>query len=189
METFHTLDRRRTFEEDSKMAFDRLSQLGPRFLGEKSSDLEGEIKSAEQVLPISDSYREMLLTFGGAVVFENGAKFALDEKSPLNDKDGYQSLEVLYGLGNGKNSIEQKAAQYAGELPASFVPIGESSGGNLICVAGDGAVYLWDHEGQRNEGTWRIAASIDEFVNRLEPDDSEIGSTEGIIESESFLDF
>ena len=93
------------------------------------------------------------------------------------------------GLGNGKNSIEQKAAQYAGELPTSFVPIGESSAGNLICVAGDGAVHLWSHESQRGKGAWRIAASVDEFVNRLEPDDSEIGSTEGIIESESFLDF
>lgn len=171
------------------MTFDRLSQLGPRLLGGKFSESAGEINSVEQVLPLSNSYREMLLTFGGAVVFDNGARFVSDEESPLKDKFGYQSLEVLYGLGNGKNSIEQKAAQYAGELPASFVPIGESSGGNLICVAGDGAVYLWNHEGQRNEGSWRIAASIDEFVNRLESDDSEIGSTEGIIESESFLDF
>lgn len=171
------------------MNFDKLSQLGPRLLGRKSSGLEHAIKSAEQFLPISDSYRELLLTFGGAVVFDYGAKFASDEKSPLNDKDGYQSLEILYGLGNEKNSIEQKAVQYAGELPTSFVPIGESSGGNLICVAGDGTVHLWDHESQRNEGTWRIAASIDEFVNRLKPDDLGIGSTEGIIESESFLDF
>jgi len=171
------------------MAFDKLSQLGPRLLGEKSSDLEGAIKSAEQVLPISDSYREILLAFGGAVIFENGAQFKSDEPSPLNDKNGLQRLEVLYGLGNAENSIERETLRYHGELPTSFVPIGESSGGNLICVDGDGAVHLWDHESQRDEGTWRIAASIDEFVNRLEPDDSEIGSTEGIIESESFLDF
>jgi hypothetical protein len=90
-------------------------------------------------------------------------------------------------LSNGKNSIVQKAAQYAGELPTTFVPIGESSGGNLICVAGDGTVRLRSHERQRGKGAWRIAASVDEFVNRLEPDDSEFGNTEGIIESESFL--
>lgn len=171
------------------MASGKLSKLGPRLLDEKSRGLERAIKSAEQVLPSAGSYRELLLTFGGAVVFDNGAKFTSDEKSPLNDKDGYQSLEVLYGVGNGKNSIEQKTAQYAGELPTSFVPIGESSGGNLICVDGDGAVHLWDHESQRNERTWRIATSIDEFVSRLEPEDSKSGSTEGIIESESFLDF
>lgn len=79
--------------------------------------------------------------------------------------------------------------QYAVELPASFVPVGESSGGNLVCVDGNGVVHLWDHESQRNERTWRIADSIDEFLKRFEPDDSGIGSTEGIIESESFLDF
>lgn len=189
METFHTLVQRRTFEEDSKMAFDKLSQLGPRLHGQKASDLEGAVKSVANTLPFSDSYREMLLTFGGAVVFDNGAKFASDEKSPLNDKDGYQSLELLYGLGSGRNSIAKKVAQYAGDLPGSFVPIGESSGGNLICVAGDGSVHMWDHERQRNEVSWRIAASIDEFMNRLKPDDSQIGSTEGILESESFLDF
>jgi len=171
------------------MAYENLSQLGARVLGEKPSDLEQAIKSAEQILTVSDSYRDVLLTFGGAIVFGNGAKFTCDEQSPLNDKDGYQSLEVLYGLGNGKNSIEKKAAQYADELPASFVPIGEASGGNLICVDGGGAVHLWDHESQRNEGTWRIATSVDEFLKRLKPDDSGIGSTEGIIESESFLDF
>jgi len=171
------------------MAFEKLSQLGPRLLGKKSNDLERAIKSAEQILPISGSFREILLTFGGAVVFDNGAKFTSDEQSPLNDKDGYLNLEVLYGLGKDKNCIEQKAAQYAGELPASFVPVGESSGGNLVCVDGNGVVHLWDHESQRNERTWRIADSVDEFLKRLEPDDSGIGSTEGIIESESFLDF
>ena len=171
------------------MAFEKLSQLGPRLLGEKTSNFETAIKSAEQALPILGSYREILLKFGGAIVFDKGAKFRSDERSTLNDKDGDQNLEVLYGLGKGKNCIEQKIAQYAGELPASFVPIGESSGGNLICAAGDGTVHLWDHESQRNERTWRIAASVEEFLMRLEPDDSGIGSTEGIIESESFLDF
>ena len=171
------------------MAYEKLSQLEARLFGDKPSDLEPAIKSVEQILPVSDSYRELLLAFGGAVVFDKGAKFTPDEQSPLNDKDGYQSLEVLFGLGNGKGSIEQKAKQYAGELPASFVPIGDASGGNLICVDGNGVVHLWDHESQRNEGTWRIATSMDELLRRLEPDDSEIGSAEGIIESESFLDF
>lgn len=171
------------------MAFERLSQLAPRLLSKKSSDLELAIKSAEHLLTMSGSYREILLAFGGAIVFDNGAKFTSDEQSSLSDKDGYLILEVLYGLGKDKNCIDQKAAQYAGELPASFVPLGESSGGNLVCVDGNGVVYLWDHESQRNEEPCRIADSVDEFLKRLEPDDSRIGSTEGIIESESFLDF
>lgn len=171
------------------MAFDNLSQLGPRLLGEKTADLQLAINSLAQIIPMSVSYRETLLGFGGAVIFENGAKFTCDERSPLNGKDGFQRLEVLYGLGNAENSIEEEASRYAGELPASFVPVGESSGGNLVCVDDNGVVHLWDHESQRNERTWRIADSVDEFLKRLEPDDSRIGSTEGIIESESFLDF
>jgi hypothetical protein len=171
------------------MAHDQLSKLGARLLGEKSGHLEQALKSAEQIVPMPLSYREILLEFGGAIIFDNGAKFTCDEHSPLSDKNGYKSLEVLYGLGNSKNSIEQKASQYEGQLPPSFVPIGESSGGNLVCVNGTGSVHLWDHESQQSEGTWRIAASIDEFLKRLEPDDAGIGSTEGIIESESFLDF
>ena len=171
------------------MAFDKLSRLAPQLLGEKYGDLPSALESLSPTLLPSDSYREILSAFGRAVVFENGANFTTDEPTPLSDKNGYLSLDLLFGLGDGKNSIHRKTAQYAGELPSSYIPIGESSGGNLVCVDGNGVVNLWDHESQRNEGTWRIAASVDEFLSRLEPDDSGIGSTEGIIESDSFLDF
>lgn len=171
------------------MGYEKLSQLGPRLIGEKSSNLESEFKSIERLLPMTISYREALQAFGGAVVFESGAKFRSDEKSPLNDKDGYQTLEILYGLGDGKYSVRHKAAQYADELPASFVPIGETAAGNLICVASNGAVYLWDHESLRDGETWRIASSMDDFLGRLVPDESAICGTDGIVESESYLGF
>ncbi len=171
------------------MANEHISKLGAKLLGQKSNDLEEAIKSAERVVPMTPNYREILLEFGGAIWFDHGARYKPHTPNPFTKKDGYNNLEILFGLGNDKNSIEQKASQYKDELPPSFVPIGESSGGNLVCVNSDASVHLWDHESQRNEGTWRIAASIDEFLKRLEPDDSGIGSTEGIIESESFLDF
>lgn len=167
-----------------------LVQLGARSLDEKPSDLNAAFKSLGELVPVSERYRGALSAFGGAaIVFDKGARFIPDQPSPLNDKQGYQCLEVLYGMGADKNSIEQKAAQYVGELPASFIPIGEASGGNLICVGGDGAVYLWDHESERDEGVWRVAASVDDFLRRLEADSTDLGGTEGIIESESFLDF
>ncbi|ODA36642.1 hypothetical protein A6X21_15825 [Planctopirus hydrillae] len=171
------------------MANEHISKLGAKLLGQKSNDLEEAIKSAERVVPMTPNYREILLEFGGAIWFDHGARYKPHTPNPFTKKDGYNNLEILFGLGNDKNSIEQKASQYKDELPPSFVPIGESSGGNLVCVNSDASVHFWDHESQRNEGTWRIAASIDEFLKRLEPDDSGIGSTEGIIESESFLDF
>jgi hypothetical protein len=136
--------------------------------GEKTTDVDSAIKS---VNPVSDRYRELLTTFGGAIMFENGAKFIPDERSPLDGKDGYQSLDILYGLGSGRDSIERYAATYEGEVPPSFVPIGGAPGGNQICMDSHGALHLWDHESNRDEGFWRIAASMDAFLDRLEPDD------------------
>jgi hypothetical protein len=139
--------------------------------GEKAIDVDAAIKSVEALLPMSDRYRELLVRFGGAIMFENGAKFIPDERSPLDGKDGYQSLDILYGLGSGRDSIERYAATYEGEVPPSFVPIGGAPGGNQICMDSQGAIYLWDHESNRDEGFWRIAASMDAFLDRLEPDD------------------
>jgi hypothetical protein len=166
-----------------------VSELGARLLGEKAGDLNKSVKTAEQMVAMSANYRDLLLEFGGAIWFDNGARYRPESPNNLTGSDGYNDLEILFGLGNGENGIERKAAQYAGELPASFVPIGEAAGGNLICMNGEGAVFFWDHESPRHEPTWRIAASIDEFLRRLEPGDSEVGSTGGIIKSESFLDF
>ena len=190
MATFHMLVQRSDLSRKILiMIHDIVAQLGARLLGEKAADLDSALKSVERMLPASDRYREMLMAFGGAVVFDKGAKFTSDVRSPLNHKDGRQSLEVLYGLGSGKHSIEYQAARYENELPTSFVPIGEAPGGNLICVDNGGIVYLWDHESHPDEGLWRVSSSLDAFIGRLEPDDSGIGSTKDIVESESFLDF
>ena len=151
------------------MPIDKVTQLGARLLGERVSDLSSALKSANQFLLDSKSYRELLTAFGGAVIFDNGARFMSDERSPLNDKDGFQNLELLYGLGRGKYSIERQHEKYADELPKSFVPIGEAPGGNLICVDDTGAVYLWDHESQRDEGVWRVAVSVDARAHTSSP--------------------
>lgn len=171
------------------MALNKLDRLGPRLFGSKCDDLDLAIGSLEVVLPLSVDYRKLLLEFGGAVIFEKGAKFQCDERSPLNDKEGFQNLEMLYGLGSSRSSILMESLKRAGEIPDGFVPIGESSGGNLICIDRVGAVHLWDHESFRDDKGWLIANSIDDFLGRLQPDDSAIGNTDGIIESESFLDF
>jgi hypothetical protein len=105
-------------------------------------------------------------------MFDNGARLVPDERSPLDGKDGYRSVDILYGLGSGRNSIERYAATYEGEVPPSFVPIGGAPGGNQICMDNQGAIYLWDHESNRDEGFWRIAPSMDAFLDRLEPDDT-----------------
>ena len=171
------------------MASNIFPELKPELFGEKADDVDASLKSLERTIPLSDSYRQVLLTFGGAIYFYKIVVFKSDEPSPLNDKDGYQALDILYGLGNGENSIEQKIEQYEGELPPSFAPIGEAPGGNLICMNDAGAVYLWDHESPRGgKEVWRIAESMDDFLGRLKLDNSPPVNTDGIIESESWLD-
>lgn len=171
------------------MTNNKLTELGARRIGEAAIDARSVMEEIESKLPISSAYRIILIHYNGAVVFDRGARFKMDEPSPLNDNEGYQCLELLYGLGGSKHSITNKAAQYAEELPESFVPIGESSGGNLICVDKSGVVYLWDHESLPGEGYWQISSDINGFIDRLEADDSNIDSSSGIIDSESFLDF
>ncbi len=168
----------------------KLNQLGARRIGDKSTDTDSSLQLLAELLPISSlTHRAVLAEIGGAIVFDNGAKFTTDEPSPLNRKSGYQRLEMLYGLGDEENSLVREAKHYQGQLPPSFVPIGESPGGNLICVDGAGQVFLWDHESTNDQGVWKVADSFDEFFKRLEPDNPGIAKTDGIIESESFLDF
>ena len=171
------------------MTFEKLLNLGPRLFKEKAKDLALVQKDIGPVATSSKIYRELLAFIGGAIIFDKGAMFTCDESSPLNDRNGNQRLEVLFGFGDSDYSIKKEALRYADQLPPSFGPIGESPGGNLVCVNGDGVVYLWDHESQYEQGIWRIAGSIDEFLNRLSPENPVIGDTENVIESKSFLNF
>ena len=117
---------------------EKVRRLGARMLtkatGRTADDVGAALNAIQQLTPLPDSYRELLMRFRGPIVFDNGARFTSDEPSPLNDKNGFQSLELLYGVGGGQYSVEQKIRQYEGELPAGFIPVGEAPSGNLLCV-------------------------------------------------------
>jgi hypothetical protein len=59
----------------------------------------------------------------------------------------------------------------------------------LICLDEDGKTFFWDHESAVDERPCKVADSFDEFLGRLQPSQSESSNTDGIIESESYLDF
>jgi hypothetical protein len=157
--------------------------------GQRVPDVVSALESLNRIVPLSPFHRAVLAGIGGPVVFDKGARFTTDESSPLNDKRGWQCLEILYGPGDAKYSVQSQASRYTGELPPRFVPIGGAPGGNLICVNSAGGVFLWNHEGPRDESPCRIAEDVDQFLTRLEPDEPQLGDTDGIKESESFLDF
>jgi len=167
----------------------KLEELGAELFGAKVEDAWEALKVLEETIPFTETHRKILIEFGGAVVFRNGSKFQSDEWSPLSDGEGYLDLGLLYGLAEGKHGLCYLINVYEEQLPELLVPIGDSSGGNLICLDNSGAVYFWDHESSEGEnGTNRIADSFDEFFYRLETE-QDMGDSEGIDESRTWFDF
>lgn len=164
----------------------RLAELGAKPFGERISSVGQAIRNLSLSIPIPSSLEQVLSAIGGAVIFENGARFTMDEASPLNGRDGYQNLEMIFGPGDGEYSLVNQAAIYDGELPTLMTPIGEAPGDNLLLLDHAGGLHLWNHESGR---TWRIAGSFDTLLDRLEPEAKGSMKTREIVEEESYLDF
>jgi SMI1-KNR4 cell-wall len=168
---------------------DKVEELGARLIGQKTSLATMDNRQVEPLLRLAPSYRDLLIAVGGGIVFDKGARYVPETVTPFTKADGYNSLELLYGLGNEQYSLTHKILEYNEQLPQFVIPIGEAPGGNLLCVNQSGSVLLWDHESPLDGKLWHVATSLESFIERLEPDESKLGSTEGIVESESFLDF
>lgn len=98
-----------------------------------------------------------------------------------NNKGNSSDLRELFVFykGNNTNSddIIRIYKSMVGEqcIPAFFLPIGDDSGGNPICMSllGDeyGAVFFCDHELENKEtgflATSKIADSFTDFINEL----------------------
>jgi len=164
---------------------DKLTQLGAtpidlprRTKARLLADLEAEVG------PLPDDYRNLLLHFGGDIEFNSFIKFRTDEPSPWAAEDGTDSLEILYGLESKYGlSMLQMVETYKGRIPADWIPIGEAPGGNQICLrvhssGGSQSVEFWDHESEvgpglppSGDGLTKITSSLQDFVNRLTPED------------------
>ncbi len=162
--------------------------LRARLFEERAKDVTSSLKAVERLFPLTERHRRVLLEFGGPICFEKGAFFRAAESNPWARKDnGCNSLNMLLGLGEGDFSIMDNVKRTEGELPPSFVPIAESPGGNLVCVDKHGIVYFWDHESMRDEGYWKVAETVNDFFDRLKPDDSPPTDISGIVDA--WLDF
>jgi len=168
-----------------------LEKLGAQIYGATSMNPQQDIETLEKKFGVSLplEFSEIFCHFGGAITFEKGAKFKPDEKTPWDDENGYQSLEIIYGIGESKNSIAFQQSHYQDQLPERVLVIGEAPGGNQICLGFGGEVFFWNHEKDFKHGHYLIASSFSKFLHMLEPGDEEIGPTEGIVDSESWLDF
>lgn len=167
-------------------------KLGAKVLEEESSE-EYSVNQivSELNIQFSDEYVALLDYFNGSIVFNNGAIYRPNIKSPVDSVDGFQSLDILYGL-RGNFNLIKKNRVYREQIPIGLVVIGESIGGNQICIScDDGKIYFWYHEAEMENTTlFEIAASIDDFLLGLLCDDaSTSNNNREIDESDSYLNF
>ncbi|WP_160154007.1 SMI1/KNR4 family protein [Microbulbifer sp. ALW1] len=173
------------------MLIESLKSLGARSLKDGSQD-KLSISQVESELNVkfSDSYRSVLESYENSIVFDHGAIYKPVEKSPVDNTDGFQSLEMLYGL-QGDSNLVSRNKMYKGQIPKECVVIGESVGGNQVCLSrASGKVYFWFHEAEiEDHSLFEVAESVNNFIEGLLPDDMQNSDKREIDESGSFLDF
>jgi hypothetical protein len=169
-----------------------LSSIGARVLKESKRnrnicDLDATL--SELGIDFSKEYKNLLKLYEGSIVFEKGAKYKPDIISPLADQNGFQSLEMLYGL-SGEYNLIKRNKMYRQQIPSNMTVIGEGVGGDQICISkDDGKIYYWHHEAiTENRSTFEISSNLDDFIFSLE-EDNDSSHKKRINESESFFDF
>lgn len=126
---------------------------------------------------LSKEQIETLNNYNGLISFTNGAKTRLPPstaKKSICDKNGYISIDFLYGLGNDEYGIAYNTKKHNStsyELD-DFLIIGESPGGDKICLSKkNGGIYFWDHESENiDDALHFIAPDFSCFINNLEDD-------------------
>lgn len=109
---------------------------------------------------IPKDYREFLLNYD-ETFYENEVTYKPLETSPWTSKEGTQVFEGFYGL-SSENNLFYQIEGYLNRMRDCMIPIGESPGGNLICIGVTesfiGKVYFWNPENEREA---KIIAEIE----------------------------
>jgi len=94
-------------------------------------------------------------------------------KAPRFSSDGKLSIDVLFGLNDGRFGLPTMYANYHDRIGRGFLPIAFSPGDNLLLYSKDDAkIYFWDHEGPYAEDSssarLNVAHSVEDFFDRLD---------------------
>jgi len=121
------------------------------------------------------NYGELLCNFSESIIFTKGVTFKPIEATPLSTSNGDNTLEILFGL-NGLSGMLPMYRRYKEQLHDDLIAIGESAGGDLICLSKlDHSVVLWNHDTVKDEhATFIISSELDEFFLLLKEEDSEV---------------
>ncbi|MBC8029830.1 MAG: SMI1/KNR4 family protein [Pyrinomonadaceae bacterium] len=169
-------------------------KFGASAHGKVSIDAELDVVSFERRISytLPEELRQILVHFGAAVIFQKDVKFKPNERTFLEDSDGYHALEILYGTAQDSNGLENKNATYQDQVPSGLIVLGESPGGNQVCLdKSTGRVIFWHHEAVADEeSVFEIANDFGDFINRLQVDNIHPASEpDGIVKEKSFLNF
>lgn len=175
------------------MAID-LHALAPRVLGAPAPNPTAALAETERALDLAlpGALRDLLSAYGGALLFDNGARFRPDHPSGREGRDGCLSLVSLYGPGDDDNGLRAMNRNYERQVPPMMAVIGDAPGGDQVCLErSSGQIYLWLHDAEDDEASLSpVAPGFEEFVSRLHPEEtSPAPSGLKIVEGESFLDF
>lgn len=170
------------------------SKFRPIIIGQVSVNPNAELIEVETELNFSipEPLREILVYFGGALIFEDEVRFKPTQTTGLEDTDGCHGLELLYGIPRNTNGIREKNFNYKFQLPDGLVAFAESAGGNVICIEKlAGRVVFWHHEAISIEKSiFEISQNINDFFNDLSVASGPIERESlNIIPGKSFLDF
>ena len=111
----------------------------------------------------------------------------------LNEYVGESEVAADIGVGvvYAPGDIGDPQAWWADRIPAGFIGIADSAGGNLICLSlrpqDHGTVYFWDHGLEAEDGEVAdmsnmvlVAHSFAQFIDALRPVDiSQVPESEG----------
>lgn len=158
----------------------------------------GEQVSVKQPINLNDAlpkkYLRLLKKYNGGVFFENGAKYAISNNIP-NISLGYIDVIFLYGLSDDDNGLLYRINMYASNIPSEYYPLGESSGGDQICInKKTGEIYFWWHEAPTDpESLYFLSKNIESFIDGLTPIEGGEEGPDNIIDkvdtSKTWLDF
>ena len=147
--------------------------------------------------PVQASAEELAaLTEAVGAVPADYARFLADVGSgqlALNEYAGESEVaaDIAVGIVYAPGEIGDPEAWWVDRVPAGFIGIAESAGGNLICLSlgseDQGAVYFWDHNWEAEDGEvpdmsnmTLVAHSFSEFIDALRPVDmSQVPESEG----------
>lgn len=137
-----------------------------------------------------DSLKAALAAYTGGIQFEAEVLFKPLKPSGWEGSEGELDLNVIYGVPDNDRGLISVNEMLAHQLPSNLVAIGESSGGNQVCIERQsGAITFWDHEARPDdESEFPVSDTFDSFVEHLYVGADDPIDTTGI-RSTSFLDF